>query len=138
MLVISKRLQIPLAQINMRMIKASGPGGQHVNASSTAVQLSFDAASCPQLSPQLRQRLRLNAGSRMSKDGIITLDCREHRSLERNKQAGLQRLATLIRASLVVPKKRKATKPTRGSQKRRLESKKRRSQTKASRSKPRW
>ncbi len=138
MLVISKRLQIPLSQISMRMIKASGPGGQHVNSSSTAVQLSFDVGNCPQLSPAQSQRLRKLAGSRMGNGTILTLDCREHRSLERNKQAGLQRLADLIRQALVVPKKRKATKPTRGSQKRRLESKKKRSQTKTTRSKPRW
>lgn len=138
MLVITNRIKIPLAQIKMRMIKASGPGGQHVNTSSSAVQLSFDVGQCALLTPQVRQRLRMVAGSRMSQSNVITLDSREHRSLERNKQAGLDRLADLIRKALVVPKKRKATKPTRGSQKRRLESKKKRSQTKVTRSKPKW
>lgn len=138
MLVISKQIQIPLSQIKIRMIRAGGPGGQHVNTSSTAVQLTFDVGECPQLPPQVRQRLRHIAGSRMNKNGVISIDCREHRSLERNKQAGLSRLADLIRQALVVPKKRKGTKPTRGSQQRRLESKKQRSQTKAARGKPRW
>lgn len=138
MLVISSKIRIPLSQIKMRMIKASGPGGQHVNTTSSAVQLSFDVGRCGLLSAAVKQRLRQIAGSRMSHDSILTLDCREHRSLARNKQAGLGRLADLIRKALVVPKKRKATKPTRGSQKRRLESKKKRSQTKATRSKPRW
>ncbi len=138
MLVISKRLQIPLSLIKIKMIKASGPGGQHVNTSSSAVQISFDVGQCALLSPQVRQRLRQVAGSRLNKDNILSFDCREHRSLERNKQAGLNRLADLIRKALVVPKKRKATKPTRGSQKRRLESKKKRSQTKVSRGKPQW
>ncbi len=122
----------------MRMIKASGPGGQHVNTTSSAVQLSFDVGGCGLLSSAVKQRLRQIAGARMSHGSILTLDCREHRSLVRNKQAGLNRLADLIRKALVVPKKRKATKPTRGSQKRRLESKKKRGQTKATRSKPRW
>ncbi len=138
MLVISKGLQIPLSQIKMRMVRASGPGGQHVNKSSTAVQLVFDVGQCPQFSPQVRQRLRQIAGSRINKDNILSLDSREHRSLERNKQAALNRLADFIKKALIVPKKRKSTKPTRGSQKRRLESKKKRSQTKASRTKPRW
>ncbi|MDA3833832.1 MAG: alternative ribosome rescue aminoacyl-tRNA hydrolase ArfB [Spirochaetales bacterium] len=138
MLIISNRIQIPLSQVKIRMIKASGPGGQHVNTSSTAVQLTFDVGECAQLMPQVRQRLRQIAGSRMSKNGVISIDCREYRSLERNKQAGLSRMADLIRQALVVPKKRKATKPTRGSQKRRLETKKKRSQTKASRGKTQW
>ena len=138
MLVISKRIQIPRSQIKMRMIKASGPGGQHVNTSSSAIQLSFDVGGCAHLSPAVKLRLRQVAGARLSKNNILTLDCREHRSLERNKQAGLDRLTDLIQKALIQPKKRKATKPTHGSKRRRLESKKKRSQTKASRSKPRW
>lgn len=138
MLDISRQIQIPLSLIKIRMIRAGGPGGQHVNTSSTAVQLVLDVGECPQLSPQVRQRLRHLAGSRMSKNGVLTIDCREHRSLERNKQAGFDRLADLIRQALVTPKKRKGTKPTRGSQQRRLETKKQRGQTKAARGKPRW
>lgn len=138
MLVISKRIRIPSSEITMRMIRSSGPGGQHVNTSSSAVQLSFDVERCMCLPPAVKQRLYKIAGARISKNHILKLDCREHRSLERNKQSGLVRLTALIRKALVAPKTRKATKPTRGSQKRRLESKKKRSQTKARRSKPRW
>lgn len=138
MLLVTSKIKIPLSEIKMRMTRAGGPGGQHVNTSSTAVQLSFDVARCGALNPVVKQRLRQIAGSRMNHGTILTLDCREHRSLERNKQAGLNRLADLIRKALIAPKKRKATKPTRGSQRRRLESKKKRSQTKASRGKPKW
>ena len=138
MLTISRKVQIPLSQIKIRMIKASGPGGQHVNTSSSAIQLSFDVDQCPQLSPQVRQRLKKIAGSRLSKENKIILNCREHRSLERNKQAGLNRLAGLIQKALIIPKKRKATNPTHGSQKKRLESKKKHSQTKVSRRKLQW
>jgi ribosome-associated protein len=137
-LIVTGKIRIPLSQIKMRMTRSGGPGGQHVNTSSTAIQLSFDVGGCALLNPVVKQRLKKIAGSRMTHGNILTLDCREHRSLERNKQAGLNRLADLIRKALVAPKKRKATKPTRGSQKRRLESKKKRSQTKASRSKPKW
>jgi ribosome-associated protein len=138
MLIISKQIQIPLSSIKIRMIRASGPGGQHVNTSSSAIQLSFAIDQCPQLKPQVKQRLKQIAGSRINKNNILCFDCREHRSLERNKQAGLNRLKDLIRKALVKPKIRKATKPTQNSQKRRLENKKKRSQTKASRNKPQW
>jgi len=118
------------AELVFRFIRASGPGGQHVNTSSTAVQLEFDAETSPSLSPEVRSRLRTIAGRRMTEDGRILIDAREHRSQERNRQAAIERLVAMVREASRAPKRRKKTGPSRAARARRLEKKRQRSSIK--------
>jgi ribosome-associated protein len=117
-------------ELDERFIRASGPGGQNVNKLSTAVQLRFDARHSPSLPGDVRARLERLAGRRLTRDGVIVITAQRHRTQERNRQDALDRLIELVQAAAVRPVPRRATKPTRGSRERRLESKKRRSSVK--------
>lgn len=123
-------LQIPDELLEFRAVRASGPGGQNVNKVSNAIELRFDAAGWSALPPAALERLRRLAGRRMTEGGLVVIDAQRLRSLEQNRADALDRLLALIRASLVAPKPRRKTRPTRASQVRRLEGKTQRSRVK--------
>lgn len=127
---VSQQLEIPDSELSVAFMRSSGPGGQNVNKVASAVQLRFDLAGSTVLSPRVKARLRTLAGRRLAGDGAIVIQARSLRSQEQNRRDAEQRLATLIRAALVEPKIRRATRPTRASKERRLASKVRAQRTK--------
>ena len=134
-LTISDGIEIADWEISENFVRSSGPGGQNVNKVSTAVELRFEAERSPALPPAVKTRLRKLAGRRWTKEGAIVLQVEDTRSQARNREIARERLVELIRAALVKPKRRIATKPTFGSQKRRLKAKKVRGDVKAMRGK---
>ena len=135
MIVVTDTLSLGDDEITERFVKASGPGGQHVNKTSSAVELRFDVRAST-LPEDVKHRLERLAGARLTLDGVIVLFSQGSRSQEMNRQEVRERLADLIRRALFKPKPRKATKPTYASKLRRLDSKTRRGGVKAMRGKP--
>jgi len=124
-------------ELTLKAVRASGPGGQHVNKTSTAVELRFDALASPNLPEDVKDRLRGVAGRRMTQDGVIVLQAEQFRSQERNREDALDRLLEILRkAAQPPPPPRKKTRPTRAAKERRLAAKKTRSGVKAMRGKP--
>ena len=105
-------------------VLASGPGGQNVNKVSSAVQLRFDVAGSPSLDGDVRARLSALSGQRLTKDGVLVITARAHRSQDRNRAEARERLFELIRRAAEPPKPRRPTRPTKAAKRRRLESKK--------------
>ena len=124
-------------EVQVRAVRASGPGGQHVNKVSTAIELRFDVRGSPSLPEPVRARLCKLAGNRLTLEGVIVLVAQEHRSQELNRQDAIARLHELVESATQVPRVRRATQPTRASKRRRLEGKAQRAEVKAGRAKPR-
>ncbi len=120
-------------ELHFDSIRASGPGGQHVNKVSSAVQLRFDVVGSPSLSAGVRQRLVRLAGNRLTLDGVLVIEAKRFRSLEQNRRDAVARLLALVEQSAKAPKRRRPTKPGMGARRRRLDSKKKRGKIKRGR-----
>jgi ribosome-associated protein len=132
MLMITPTFGIADDELDERFVRASGPGGQNVNKVATAVELRFNVTASS-LPDEVKARLAVLAGKRLSADGIILVDGREHRTQARNREAARARLGALIRQAFRRPRPRKATRPTKASRERRLEAKGQRARVKAQR-----
>jgi ribosome-associated protein len=135
-LVIGPDLRIPLSELQYRTSRSGGPGGQHVNTSSTRVEVSWNVASSPSLSPEQRTRLVQQLATRLDTEGQLRLVSSGTRSQLRNKEDVTDRLRSTVAAALVVRKKRKPTKPSRAAKAARLAAKRKRAATKRQRQPP--
>jgi len=133
MIKITDQIRLAEEELAFTFVRADGPGGQNVNKVATAAELRFDVGHSPSLPEPVRQRLLALAGHRVSTDGILVISARRFRHQNRNREDAQERLVELIRRAAQPPKTRHATKPTRSSRLRRLESKRRLSAIKANR-----
>jgi ribosome-associated protein len=130
---VTPRLAIPRSELQYRATRAGGPGGQHVNTSSTRIELLWDLSGSRAVSEEERERIRTKLASRLDSDGMVRVVASDRRSQQQNRQAAEERLAELIKQALHVPKKRRATKPSRAAKERRLSEKKKRGERKRER-----
>ncbi|HYK41025.1 MAG TPA: alternative ribosome rescue aminoacyl-tRNA hydrolase ArfB [Thermoanaerobaculia bacterium] len=132
MLQVTPAIAIEDRELEERFVRASGPGGQNVNKVATAVELRFDVAASS-LPEDVKRRLAGIAGSRMTSEGILLIDSREHRTQARNRDAARERLLALLQRAAARPRRRRKTKPSAAAKEKRLETKVRRSRIKAAR-----
>ncbi len=133
MLEISDRICIPDEEFSWSFVRSGGPGGQNVNKVASKAVLRWNVVASPSLPDDIKNRLQKQQQSRITNDGDLLLTSQRYRDQERNRFDCLDKLAEMIRAATVVPKKRRKTKPSRGAHERRLAAKKRRSALKSSR-----
>jgi ribosome-associated protein len=133
LLAVNQSLSIPRSELDVRVSRSSGAGGQHVNKTSSRVEIFWNILNSRALDEEQRNRLRQKLASRITSDGSVRVVASDMRSQNRNRELAEERLADLVRRALVIPKKRRATKPTKASKEARLESKKRHSTKKAQR-----
>jgi ribosome-associated protein len=136
MIPVTDAIALDEAELVERFVRASGPGGQHVNKTSTAVELRFDVRGSAALPDDVKARLEALAGARLTQDGVIVLVSQGTRSQEMNRQEVRERLFALIRQAAIRPKPRRRTRPTLASKQRRLEAKARRARVKSMRGRP--
>lgn len=133
-IIISKQLTLGDDEVELSAVKASGPGGQHVNTASTAIHLRFDirASSLPEV---YKERLLALSDHRITDEGIVIIKSREHRSREMNRLGAIERLITLIQSVTTAPKKRRPTRPSKNAREKRIKAKTRRGDLKKLRGK---
>jgi len=137
MIRVTHRISLDESELHEEFVRASGPGGQHVNKTESAVQLRFDVRNSPNIPDDVKARLARLAGSRMTQDGVLIIQADGYRSQMRNREDARERLIDLIReAAKPPPPPRRPTKPTFGSKQRRLEGKAKRSEVKKMRGRP--
>lgn len=136
MIAVTDEISIGEDEIVERFVRASGPGGQHVNKTSTACELRFDVRASRSLSEPVKARLERLAGARLTQDGVIVIFAERRRSQLANRNDALRRLVELVRKAAIAPKPRRPTRPTAASRARRLQGKAVRSEVKARRSRP--
>jgi ribosome-associated protein len=134
---ITRAISIDDGELVETTTRAGGPGGQHVNTTDSAVILKFDVANSPSLPEVVKTRLATLAGSRMTREGVLVLRAEGSRSQVMNREEARERLIELIREAIIVPKKRRPTKPSKAAKARRVDSKVKRSAVKAGRGKVR-
>lgn len=130
---INTRVSVPRDELELRATRSGGPGGQHVNTSSTRIELVWNVATSPSLWEDERARLLEQLASRLDGEGQLRIVAQGERSQLQNREAAVARFAEVVRRALVVPKRRKPTKPTQASKERRLASKRERSDRKRER-----
>jgi len=133
MIYIDHNISIDEKEIHEDFIHSSGPGGQNVNKVATAVQLRFDVRNSPSLPDDVRERLVLIAGRRITRDGILVIKAARFRTQEQNRKDAVNRLADLVKKATEIPKPRRKTRPTQASKQRRMDVKRRHSETKTTR-----
>ena len=133
LLAVNDELWVPRAELTYRATRSGGPGGQHVNTSSTRVELAWDVGASPSLSDEQRARIQEKLANRINGEGVLLLAASEHRSQHQNKEEVTSRFVELVRQALVVQKARRKTRPTRASREARLKAKRHRSEVKSMR-----
>ena len=134
-LIVNERVSIPRHELTARASRAGGAGGQHVNTSSTRIEILWNVRTSASLDEATRARLLEKLATRIDSAGEIRVVASDRRSQRQNRESAEERLAELVRKALVIPKKRRATKPSRASKERRISEKKKRGETKAGRKK---
>jgi ribosome-associated protein len=134
MISVNRSIQIPEREVQLRFIRAAGPGGQNVNKVASAVELRFDVRHSLALPEEVRQRLMRQSGKKLNSAGVLIIQARRYRSQDRNRQDALERLVRLVRQAAVKPRARRPTRPSRASRESRLEIKRHRSRAKQRRS----
>jgi len=134
---VTPEIAVPVAELEFRASRASGPGGQGVNTTDSRVERRFDLAGSPSLSDEAKELALRRLGPRVDSGGVLRVVAQAQRSQLANRRAAMERFAELLAAALATPRARRPTRPTRASTARRVESKRRRSATKRLRDRPR-